>query len=397
MRASSILQDQLREGAKIVHAKQWSALWRAVTGLVQGGQLWLTALGRSLPGATTDKHRIKAADRLLGSPAIQRALPKLYAVLAALLLRRIRRPIILIDWTGGGSSAFYILCASLCFRGRALPLWSRTFPVKRKCSPKAEHEFLMDLIGLVPRHCCPILVSDAGFHTEWFDAVRSFGWDFIGRIRGRKKALRNDQLVPIEELHALAGKRPKCLGLFHLRSRANKTPRPFRFVLSAKPKVKGRHRITSLGTKGRCTADRQRSAAAREPLLLVTSLSAQAKVIVATYRTRMQIEETFRDFKSHRYGWSLEDVRCRTPARVDVLLLVAALATVAMHMVGFAARQQELDRGLQANTERRRSVFSTFFLAKLVVRRGLQAMIPDHLLRSALDKIHRLAEQAALP
>ena len=29
MRASSILGDQLREGTKIVHAKRWSALWRA--------------------------------------------------------------------------------------------------------------------------------------------------------------------------------------------------------------------------------------------------------------------------------------------------------------------------------------------------------------------------------
>jgi len=397
MRASSILQDQLREGAKIVHAKQWSALWRAVTGLVQGGHLWLTALGRSLPGATTDKHRIKAADRLLGNAAIQRALPKLYAVLAALLLRRIRRPIILIDWTGGGSSAFYILCASLCFRGRALPLWSRTFPVKRKCSPKAEHEFLMDLVGLLPRHCCPILVSDAGFHREWFDAVRRVGWDFIGRLRGRKKALRNGQLLTLEELHGLAGKRPKCLGLCDLRSRRNNTPLPFRLVLSAKPKVKGRHRITSLGTKGRCTADRQRSAAAREPLLLITSLSERAKVIVATYRTRMQIEETFRDFKSHRYGWSLEDVRCRTPARVDVLLLIGALATVAMHMIGLAARQRKLDRGLQANTQRKRPVFSTFFLAKLVIRCGLQVEIPSNLLRAALAQIQRLSEQAALP
>src|SRR5688500_3492895 len=109
MRASAILQASLRDGAEIVHAKQWSALWRAVTGLMDGGQLWLTALGRSLPGATADKHRIKAADRLLGSAAIQRALPKIYAVLATFLLRRIRRPVILIDWTGGGSSAFYIL------------------------------------------------------------------------------------------------------------------------------------------------------------------------------------------------------------------------------------------------------------------------------------------------
>jgi hypothetical protein len=395
MRASAILQSSLRDGAEIVHTKQWAALWRAVTGLVEGGQLWLTALGRSLPGATADKHRIKAADRLLGSAAIQRALPKFYAVLATFLLRRIRRPVILIDWTGGGSSAFYILCASLCFRGRALPLWSRTFPVKRKCSPKAEHEFLKDLVGVVPRHCCPILVTDAGFHTEWFDAVRSVGWDFVGRRRGRKKTLRNHRLVPLEELHALAGRRPKCLGICYLRSKRNVIPRPFRLVLSAKPKVKGRHRITTLGTKGRNTADRQRSAAAREPLVLATSLTMQAKAVVAIYRMRMQIEETFRDFKSHRYGWSLEDVRCRTPARVDVLLLIAALATIAMHMVGLAARQHKLDRGLQANTQRERPVFSTFFLAKLVIRRGLQAMIPARSLLAALSQIHRLAEQAA--
>lgn len=396
MRASSILQAQLREGARIVHSKRWAALWRAVNGLLEGGQLWLTALGRSLPGATADKHRIKAADRLLGNAAIQRALPKFYAVLAGFLLRRIRRPVILIDWTGGGSSAFYILCATLSFRGRALPLWSRTFPIKRKCSPIAEHEFLEELVRIVPRHCCPILVTDAGFHTAWFNAVRTVGWDFIGRIRGKKKALRNDRLVPIEELHALAGKRPRCLGTCFFGTRSSRVRWPFRLVLSGKPKLKGRHRITTLGTKGHNTADRQRSAAAREPLLLVTSLNQQARVIVATYRTRMQIEETFRDFKSHRYGWSLEDVRCRTPARVDVLLLIGALAVVVMHMLGFAARQHKLDRGLQANTERKRCVFSSFFLAKLVVRRGLQTSIPEHLLRNALVQIHRLTEQAAL-
>jgi hypothetical protein len=168
----------------------------------------------------------------------------------------------------------------------------------------------------------------------------------------------------------------------HVPSITKQTPRPFRLVLSANPKVKGRHRITAFGTKGRCNADHQRSTAAREPLVLVTSLSEQTKVIVATCRMRIQIEQTFREFKSHREG-SLEDVRCRAPARVDILLLITALATVAMHMVGLAARQQKLDRGLQANTQRSRPVFSTFFLAKLVVPCGLQAMIPDDLLRAA--------------
>lgn len=393
MRASAILQAQLREGAEILHLKQWSALWRAITGLLEGGQLWLTALGRSLPGATADKHRIKAADRLLGSAAIQRAVPKLYAVLATFLLRRIRRPLILIDWTGGGSSAFYILSAALPFEGRALPLLSRTFPISRKCSPKAEREFLLELVKLIPRRCHPILVTDAGFHTGWFDEIHRLGWHYIGRIRGRKKVLRNDILLPLEELHALAGKKAKSLENCLLRSASNMVHRPFRLVLSPKPKLKGRHRITTLGTKGRNTADRQRSTAAREPLLLVTSLTEPAKLIVAMYSNRMQIEETFRDFKSHRYGWSLEDVRCRNPARVDVLLLIASFATIAMHLIGLAAFQCRIHRRLQANTERRRRVFSTVFLARLVIRNSLHSAISHNHLRDALEHLHRITAQ----
>jgi hypothetical protein len=394
MRASAILQARLRHGAKIVHAKQWASLWRAVHGLMEGGHLWLTGLGRTLPGATADKHRIKAVDRLLGSPAIQRATIELSATLAAFLLRQIRRPVILVDWTGGGSSAFYILSASLAFCGRSLPLWSRTFTVDRKCSPKAEREFLNELAAIVPRRCRPILVTDAGFLCEWFNAVQDIGWDFIGRLRGTMHVRWQEQWLSLEQIHALAGKKTKSLGVCALR---RNTPQPRRVVLSRKPQLKGRHRITFNGTKGQRTADRQRSAAAREPLVLATSLNDRVDSVVATYSLRMQIEEGFRDLKSHRYGWSLEDVRCRSPRRVDVLLLVASLATVAMHMIGFAARKLDLQRGLQANTERKRPVFSTFFLAKLTMRRGLQVLISRAALCSALALIFQLLSQQSPP
>jgi len=394
MRASAILQARLRHGAKIVHAKQWASLWRAVQGLMEGGHLWLTGLGRALPGSTADKHRIKAVDRLLGSPAIQRATIELSATLAAFLLRQIRRPVILVDWTGGGSSAFYILSASLAFCGRSLPLWSRTFTVDRKCSPKAEREFLNELVAIVPRRCRPILVTDAGFLCEWFEAVRDLGWEFIGRLRGKMHVRPHDHWFPLEDIHALAGKKTKSFAGCALR---RGSPWPCRVVLSGKHRLKGRHRITFSGTKGQCTADRQRSAAAREPLVLATSLNDRADSVVATYRLRMQIEESFRDLKSHRYGWSLEDVRCRSTRRVDVLLLVASLATVAMHMIGFAARKLGLQRGLQANTERNRRVFSTFFLAKLTMRRGLHVLISRAALCSALSAIFQLLLQKSPP
>jgi hypothetical protein len=80
----------------------------------------------------------------------------------------------------------------------------------------------------------------------------------------------------------------------------------------------------------------------------------------------MQIEETFRDLKSHRYGWSLEDVRCKSTARVDVFLLIAALAAVVLHMVGLAPRRRKLEHGLQGNTLCTRRVLATFFLGKLI-------------------------------
>jgi hypothetical protein len=235
-------------------------------------------------------------------------------------------------------------------------------------------------------------VTDAGFLFEWFDAVREAGWDYVGRLRNGSYVYYQGRWVTFEELHALAGKKPKSLGTCKLRL---KNSCEHRLVLSKKPRLKGRHRITFLGTRGRNTADRQRSTAAREPLLLATSLPESSVAVVGIYSTRMQVEETFRDLKSHRYGWSLEDVRCKTTARVDVLLLIAGLAMVAMHVIGIAARHLGIDRALQANTERKRTVFSTFFVAKLVLRSGLPSSITQVQLRAALQHLLNQLAQAA--
>lgn len=103
----------------------------------------------------------------------------------------------------------------------------------------------------------------------------------------------------------------------------------------------------------------------------------------------MQVEQTFRDLKNHRFGWSLADSRCRSAARLDVLLLVGSLALVAMHAVGIAARTAGLARRFQVNTEQQREVFSTLFLAGLVVEQGLQRLI------AALDLRRAFAEMQA--
>ena len=109
--------------------------------------------------------------------------------------------------------------------------------------------------------------------------------------------------------------------------------------------------------------------AARDPWLLATSLTeADAASIVGIYARRMQIEETFRDAKNHRFGWSLGDVRLSTPQRTAVLLTLAALAFVIVTLIGMAAERRGAHRAYQANTEKRR-VLSFLVLAAAILRR----------------------------
>jgi hypothetical protein len=392
MRAVGILQKKLGESLAFLHRKRAAAFWRAVEGLLDGQKLWLTALGRALSGRCSDKHRIKAIDRLVGSAGLQSSVPLLYAALARLLLRGIQRPVILVDWTGA-DPGFAVLSAKLSFRGRALSIFSRTFPKKRKCSPRAEREFLETMRAIIPPRCTPILVTDAGFLSDWFDAVRALGWHFVGRLRGRMCMYVTQNWMTLEHVHTLAGRRPRDLGTTMI---SKKNTRVYRAVLSARPKRKGRKKIGRNGKPRRSTADRQRGAAAREPLVLVTSLSDPTRVVVEAYKLRMQIEETFRDLKSHRFGWSAEDIRSKEPKRIDVLLLVAAFASVAMHILGLAAADRKLQHGFQANTERRRAVFSSFFLAKLVLERNRARELSGPPLRAAFQQLLRLLAGTSL-
>jgi hypothetical protein len=392
MRALEILQEKLGNALDFMHAKRGAAFWRAVSGLLIGQRLWLTALGRSLPGSCSDKHRIKAIDRLAGNPGIQGEVSRLYAALAGLLVRGIRRPVILVDWTGA-DPGFAVLSAKLSFRGRALTLFSRTFPKERKCSPPAEREFLDALSTVIPSRCKPVLVTDAGFLTKWFDAVQERGWDFVGRVRGQLTMKLGQTWMPLEDVHALAGSRPRDLGAVFAGRHSTCTRR---FVLSAKRKLKGRKRIGRNGAPRRSTADRQRRAAAREPWVLATSLPDPARVVVNVYAMRMQIEETFRDIKSHRYGWSAEDIRSRDPKRIDVLLVIGAFAAAAMHIIGLAAAKRKLQRAFQANTVRNRCVLSTFFLAKLTLARNQERTLTISVLLAAFQRLKSLLAAASL-
>lgn len=80
------------------------------------------------------------------------------------------------------------------------------------------------------------------------------------------------------------------------------------------------------------------------------------------YKTRMQIEEAFRDVKNSRWGFSLDEAKATNASRYENLLIIGALATVAVWLVGQAAVIKNIHRRFQANTIPTRNVLSTFYL-----------------------------------
>jgi hypothetical protein len=277
--------------------------------------------------------------------------------------------------------------------GRALTLYEEVYPLKQHNSAKANKAFLKALSGILPPGCHPIIVTDAGFRGPWFKAVEALGWDWIGRIRrGSKYRLTSSETWDFTQaLYPQANRQPKRLGegwlsiqqsyacVLHLYKSSRRGPgrprKPYKSTLTHK-----RSRLSS-----------------REPWLLATSRglsSWSAKRVVKVYRRRMQIEETFRDLKSIRWGYALDYSRSRNSMRLENLLWLTTLATLATWLVGMAAEAADLMSRFQANTERKRRVLSTFFLGRRILMTG-QLVIPLRALREAMKALPVVIQQHA--
>ena len=112
----------------------------------------------------------------------------------------------------------------------------------------------------------------------------------------------------------------------------------------------------------------------RESWLIVSSLSPKvisARKIMKAYKTRMQIEEAFRDLKNTRNGFSLRHCRSHQLGRLNIALLIAALGMFVLWIIGLAAKNKNLQYSFQANTEKRWDVLSTVTIGWQVLQQGI--------------------------
>jgi hypothetical protein len=389
MQSVTLLQTLTQKSCPSVHKKRSDCLFDVVTSLISGGQLWISALGRSVKNNTTAKHNIKKVDTLVGNRKLHQDRLLYYKFTTNLLLEGKTRPAIIVDWSPvSGDCEHYFLRASVTGIGRTLTLYEEVHEEKHYANQTIHKNFLKTLYEIVPAMCRPIIVSDAGFRNPWFKAVTALGWDFIGRLRYNTHVQCNQDSgwQGINTYHSQATSTPKYLGELTI-AKSN----PFAMnVYIMKNKNKNRIKKTKVGKKCQSSNSKKYAKGANEPWVIVTSLShkhSSAKNVMKLYQYRMQIEESFRDLKDKRYGFRLPESGTKNVMRIENLLLIAMLATVAVWLAGQVAINNNWHYQLQANTVRHKAVLSIAFIGLHVLRDQQYYKLKKHVLVEAIDMI----------
>lgn len=315
-----------------LHAKQIESIAHAVIGATTSPSAGVSAVGRAAAAVRHKdaKHGIKQVDRLLSNRKIDDL--DLFRQHVAFVIGARRSIVVTMDWTEYGLHGLNRLAINLVTRhGRATPLISKTVPTAHLKGQMSHQEtgLLGVLRSVLPESVKQVIVlADRGFgNVDLYDHIQQLGFDFVIRFRGVITVTAPDgRSAPAAQWVPLGG-RARC-------------------ILDAR--LTGQHHEVAA-----FVAVKQVNM--KEAWLLATSLSSDAKRIIALYGRRFTCEEHFRDEKDPRFGLGSRLVRVRDAARRDRLCFILALAAMLLTLLGAAGEQLGLDRRLRANTVKRRT------------------------------------------
>lgn len=382
MHKKLLLQNFLQNSFDFMHKKRQKVIFSAVDALMNGASLSLSSLGRHIDGNAKERNQIRKMDRLLGNKHLHQEKQKIYKAINELVLST-NQPIICVDWSClSYMHGRYLLRASLAVKGRSLVCYQEVHPQEHENNTDAHNQFLDNLKLVLPDDISPIIVTDAIFSGLWFKKVKSFGWDFVGRIRRNRGCYYSEKdanWVDVDAGFKEATNKPLSLGNILLTKR-NKLPCE---LIVYKKAPKGRKKMNRKGSIEKGTYTRVNAKSAREPWLLVTSLSDVSPVdVVNYYSKRMQIEEEFRDTKSRRYGFGLSESRSTIHARVEVLLIINLLASLYCWLLACETVMKKQHVDYHANSIKTNTILSAISLGRSVYRKIKQISIQN--IRQAL-------------
>ena len=373
MSAIELLHNTLTKALPHIHKKRLTSLCSAVQSACSGASICITEMGRFLASNAHTKHNIKRMDRLIGNAHLAYERHEIYGVMSRMLLREIETPIILIDWSVlCADQQFHVLRASIPVGRRALTLYEKIYSQTQLGNRDIQHTFLNTLATMLGSTKTPIIIADSGFRVPFYRHVEMLGWHWIGRIRNRDliRFGAETQWFSAKSQYVRANATAQLLGDIEWTST---NTLPARLVLIKTPK-QARQKKTRLHKKSKAGYSKKQAKREAEPWLLVCSCSLAAstpKRIVNLYKTRMQIEENFRDTKNNDYGLGVCKLSCVSIARRSVLLLIAALAQWFLWLTGNLLRGTDIEKHFRVNSKSKRESYSCIFLARKLFKQGL--------------------------
>jgi hypothetical protein len=333
-------------------------------------------------------------DRLLGNGAIHAKRVEMYGALARHWLAGLGPLLIVVDWSPlTEDQRWHLLRASIAVEGRSVTLYEEVHPRRRLSSRWVHQRFLGQMRRLLPEGCSPIVMTDAGFRSSWFDSLERRHWEWIGRIRNRDMvSIDGAPWQAVKKLYEMATEQPQeFANVLHVRNR----PTRRRLVL-VKKAPKGRIRQTCFGLRCRSKHSQQIAKRENEPWLLACSAGLahlSSSAIVALYAQRMRIEQSFRDTKNSQLGMGLSDARSRSAQRFEMLLMIGHLASWLLRLIGESAQQKQLALRFQSTGRSDRKEISVMTLAARVTQTGLHWLSPS-MLHQALERLRNQARMA---
>lgn len=369
MFATHLLHDELESTCPGIHAKRLESLLDVASALQYSQNLSLSAMGKHLAGNIGKKHKIKKVDRLEGNKHLHAELDELYKGLSGFVFKYIAHavsvPIIVDLCFVKDDRMIQMLSAEVAAKGRSIPIYREVF--KEGELSGREQNFLHRLKEYLPDTREVIVIMDAGFSESWFKCIEELGWDWVCRVRqGKSIKLSDDEdWIAIKDFIPQVNDRIKSYNNVLLMKAHEHSCR----IVTTRPRPKGRKVKLTRGKDTSKLGSGSYRNAAKEPWILATSLPLEYKpaMVIKLYSKRMQIEQSFRDVKSHQFGLSGRYIRTACTHRWGVKMLLAAIAQITCWVIGVIGHSQGMQRRFQSNTVKDRKVFSYFTMGQLII------------------------------
>jgi hypothetical protein len=343
-----------------LHAKRIDSLAGATLGVMQSASLAVAIIGQALALAKglVTKHAIKQVDRMLSNNGID--VWDSFARWAPHQIGERRDILVAMDWTDFDHDDQATLALHLVTgHGRAAPLvWLTVWKEELKDHRNDfEDSCLRRLAEFVPAGCRVTILADRGFGDQkLFAFLAVLGFSYVIRFRG------NIHVTDVDGTTKAAAEWVGKAG------RARK-------LTDARVTAKGQQvgAVVCVHAKDM-----------KEPWCLATSeRDATAATLINHYSKRWTIEPQFRDTKDLRFGMGLSSTRIGEPTRRDRLLLVSALATALLTLLGAVGESLGMDRLLKSNTSKTRT-HSLFRQGCMLY--ALIPTMPEHRLAPLMEK-----------